>query len=369
MNKSKNHSDKIFSWKAILAYLKYDRKGKDAHELEKAASEDPFLSDAIDGYEAFKHDPIHTSRLKDIEDYIQYRKSQEKAGSGNSKRILAIAASITVLVSGSLWVRFSLIEPGENQKVVDIPNKIPDKEETIEPEIIQDKTEKLTEPIASEKGSEEASELEETNSEIETEGIEERESNIFENENDDLGGAKLLLADEDTFLENTDKKNNYEFYSEDLINRILAIEMDFWNVQEANQLAMSDVEQGPVAEDAAPANQESIRSERKESKPKKVNLKKRKAAGAASSEPTTINETVKIKAPISIPDIVDSLRQKKEVSKLDSIPFSNDIHLIKSLNYLYKKDTSRALIQLKQASPRNQEQRVLIDSLIGHLTE
>ncbi|QNL20654.1 hypothetical protein HZR84_01380 [Hyphobacterium sp. CCMP332] len=369
MNKSKNHSDKLFSWKSILAYLKYDRKGKDAHKLEKAASEDPFLSDAMEGYEAFKHDPIHTSRLKEIENYIQYRKSQEKAGTGNTRRILAIAASITVLISASLWVWISLINPVQNQNVVDVPKNIPGKEKTIEPEKIQNKAEEMPKPIASE-NFEDAVEEEENLSEIEAETKEEGESDQKEKQDDELFGAKLLQAEEDAFIEeDLAVESSKEFNSEDLINRILSIEIDFWKDFEKNQLAVNDMEQSIMAEEAAPASPEAIRSARKESKSKKKKSKENTIAGTAATEPMTSNDLEIDEAPLSIPDIVENLMQKKEVKKLDSLPYSNDIELLKALNYLYKKDTSKALIQLKKASPRNIDQRILIDSLVGHLNQ
>lgn len=366
MNKPKNHSDKLFSWKAILAYLKYDRKGKDAHKLEKAASEDPFLSDAMEGYEAFKHDPIHTSRLKEIENYIQNRKSQEKAGSGNTRRILAIAASITVLISASLWVWISLINPVQNQNVVDVPKNSPGKEKTIEPEKIQDKAEEIPKPIESEKNFEDVVEDEEALSEIEAET--KGESDQIEKENDELFGAKMLQAEEDTFIEeDLVEENRKEFNSEDLINRILSIEINFWKDHEKNQLAMNDMEQSITADEAAPASPEAIRSARKESKSKKKKSNESTIAGAAATEPMALNDLEINEAPISMPDIVETLMQKKEVKKLDSLPYSNDIDLLKALNYLYKKDTSKALIQLKQASPRNNDQKILIDSLMGRL--
>ena len=35
----------------LLSYIRGDRKGKAAHELERKAMQDPFLSEALDGYD------------------------------------------------------------------------------------------------------------------------------------------------------------------------------------------------------------------------------------------------------------------------------------------------------------------------------
>lgn len=40
--------------KSLMQYIQGKRKGKDAHRLEKEAMKDPFLSDALDGYQAME---------------------------------------------------------------------------------------------------------------------------------------------------------------------------------------------------------------------------------------------------------------------------------------------------------------------------
>jgi hypothetical protein len=45
----------------LLAYIQGNRKGKEAHRIEKEAMRDPFLADALEGYDAVKAD--HSERI------------------------------------------------------------------------------------------------------------------------------------------------------------------------------------------------------------------------------------------------------------------------------------------------------------------
>lgn len=46
--------------KSLMHYIQGQRKGKEAHRLEKEAMKDPFLSDALDGYQAVEGNPMES---------------------------------------------------------------------------------------------------------------------------------------------------------------------------------------------------------------------------------------------------------------------------------------------------------------------
>lgn len=46
--------------KSLMQYIQGSRKGKEAHRLEKEAMKDPFLSDALDGFQAVKGNHVES---------------------------------------------------------------------------------------------------------------------------------------------------------------------------------------------------------------------------------------------------------------------------------------------------------------------
>ena len=83
---------KIFTFRGIRAYLLGPKKGKKANKMEKVSSEDPFLQDAIEGYEKYRNNPDINRDLMDIRQFVEYRVSQEKKAQGPNLRIIGIAA-------------------------------------------------------------------------------------------------------------------------------------------------------------------------------------------------------------------------------------------------------------------------------------
>lgn len=64
----------------LLNYLQGLRKGKEAHRLEKEAMQDPFLADAMEGYDGTKENPIH--RIEALRKQVSARsapKNQHRA--------------------------------------------------------------------------------------------------------------------------------------------------------------------------------------------------------------------------------------------------------------------------------------------------
>lgn len=79
----------------LLEYIKGSRKGKSAHRLEKEAMQDPFLSDALEGYDKVKGN--HVRSLTNLQKQIT-SKSRKKS---DALRNWSIAATILLLIGVS----------------------------------------------------------------------------------------------------------------------------------------------------------------------------------------------------------------------------------------------------------------------------
>lgn len=77
----------------LLAYIQGKRKGKEAHRIERESMRDPFLADALDGYDSVGGD--HVERIVDI------RKRVSASGRKLNRRfaIISIAASLLLCIS------------------------------------------------------------------------------------------------------------------------------------------------------------------------------------------------------------------------------------------------------------------------------
>mgnify|MGYP000991476769 CR=1 FL=1 len=73
-------------------YIRGQRQGKEANQLERKAMDDPFLQDAIDGYDSVEGDHIST-----IED-LKKRLSSPKKRINKKMWIWAAAAAILLLI-------------------------------------------------------------------------------------------------------------------------------------------------------------------------------------------------------------------------------------------------------------------------------
>jgi len=72
----------------LLSYIQGNRKGKEAHRIEKEAMQDPFLADALEGFDTVKAD--HIERIS----HLRSRISSAKRSSSQHKIYLGIAASL-----------------------------------------------------------------------------------------------------------------------------------------------------------------------------------------------------------------------------------------------------------------------------------
>lgn len=76
--------------KSLMQYIQGQRKGKEAHRLEKEAMKDPFLSDALDGYQA-----VEGSHVESIE-AMRRRISRRTRSHRESITKWSIAASLLI---------------------------------------------------------------------------------------------------------------------------------------------------------------------------------------------------------------------------------------------------------------------------------
>lgn len=84
-------------------YIEGKRDGKNAHNLEKESMTDPFLNEAIDGFDTV--DDNHIERLKIIQDQISNKKRQSTyANSNNWSKIAAAAAALLIIVGGKKYI-------------------------------------------------------------------------------------------------------------------------------------------------------------------------------------------------------------------------------------------------------------------------
>lgn len=77
--------------KRLLAYIQGIRKGKAAHDLEREAMQDPFLQDALDGYDVVPGD--HTRTIKKLQNEILKKTEKKKLYT----HYYYIAASVLIL--------------------------------------------------------------------------------------------------------------------------------------------------------------------------------------------------------------------------------------------------------------------------------
>lgn len=76
--------------KSLMQYIQGQRKGKEAHRLEKEAMKDPFLSDALDGYQA-----VEGSHVESIE-AMRRRISRRTRSRRDSITKWSVAASLLI---------------------------------------------------------------------------------------------------------------------------------------------------------------------------------------------------------------------------------------------------------------------------------
>lgn len=135
----------------LWRYIQGDRKGKEAHRIEKEAMKDPFLADALEGYE--KTEGNHQREVSKLQREITRRQKRITSKSISKKpnhfKALSIAASILIVIGVGTWF---LLDHSPIAK--DIPQTVMFEEKLVavspEADVTRDSVEKIPEktPIA-----------------------------------------------------------------------------------------------------------------------------------------------------------------------------------------------------------------------------
>lgn len=130
----------------ILDYIKGQRKGKEAHRLEKEAMSDPFLSDALEGFDTVQGN--HAKRIEELRSRLPRPEKQQT----NYLRIAGIAAGILLFVGiGCVAFLYNKAEP--NRRLVAQSEQKEEREQIVEltpPEELEE-TKELAPPVIADK--------------------------------------------------------------------------------------------------------------------------------------------------------------------------------------------------------------------------
>jgi hypothetical protein len=116
----------------FLHYITKSRKGKEAQRIEREAMTDPFLADAIEGYDLVTNEDT-IKRIDNIRGHI-HRKTHKKASFVRTAGMVAgIAASLLILVGiGSLFLSRVDSRPLQQESIIAYS---PDTEPALEKEV------------------------------------------------------------------------------------------------------------------------------------------------------------------------------------------------------------------------------------------
>ena len=94
----------------LIDYIRGDRRGKDANSFEMEAMDDPFLSDAIEGYDAVYGD--HTDIVKRLENWVQDRSVRHKQSRRRKLWGVVSAAAVVLIGAGVGLYMYNSRTPG-----------------------------------------------------------------------------------------------------------------------------------------------------------------------------------------------------------------------------------------------------------------
>ena len=94
----------------LIDYIRGDRRGKDANSFEMEAMDDPFLSDAIEGYDAVYGD--HTDMVKRLENWVQDRSTRRRQSRRRKLWGVVSAAAVVLIGSGVGLYMYNSRTPG-----------------------------------------------------------------------------------------------------------------------------------------------------------------------------------------------------------------------------------------------------------------
>ena len=96
-------------------YIQGKRQGKAANELERDALNDPFLQDAIDGFDTINDNHWHA--IENLEEKLNQRIKTKENSENNRHWLIGIAASIALLIGFGSLVYFNLYNSAENPTI------------------------------------------------------------------------------------------------------------------------------------------------------------------------------------------------------------------------------------------------------------
>ena len=109
----------------LINYIQTNRRGKEANEMEREAMNDPFLQDAIDGFDAVPGD--HLSAIQNLENQLQQKATKRKQRVNYRLWAVGVAASIVLLLGIGSLLRYEMQKPDNTAfrapKAVVIPPK------------------------------------------------------------------------------------------------------------------------------------------------------------------------------------------------------------------------------------------------------
>ncbi len=97
--------------KNLLDYIYGERRGKRAHDLEREAMQDPFLQDALDGYDSVKGK--HGENISRMQQEILSKTKKKKSGTF----YWYAAASVLLLISVGIYILFQNQEKNSSQEI------------------------------------------------------------------------------------------------------------------------------------------------------------------------------------------------------------------------------------------------------------
>ena len=107
----------------LTDYIQGKRRGKEANQLEREAMNDPFLQDAIDGFDAVPGD--HLSAIQNLENQLQQKATKRKQRVNYRLWAVGVAASIVLLLGIGSLLRYEMQKPDNTAfrapKTVDFP--------------------------------------------------------------------------------------------------------------------------------------------------------------------------------------------------------------------------------------------------------
>ena len=109
----------------LIDYIQGNRRGKEANQLEREAMNDPFLQDAIDGFDAVAGD--HLSAIHDLENQLRQKATKLKQRVNYRLWAVGVAASVILLLGIGSLLRYEMQKPDNTAfrvpKTVVIPPK------------------------------------------------------------------------------------------------------------------------------------------------------------------------------------------------------------------------------------------------------